>query len=318
MQQPTAQDDNTIAQRTCDNCGHSLHENDHFCSNCGQDTHHTRLPFKYFFLEFLEGVIHFDTKVWLTLRRFFKSPGYVIKDFNDNKRMRYVPPLRLYIFSSVIFFLLLSSGVKEQAKSFDQIMEKGGLGDGFTVSLFFNTEVDSISAVRLQTIANITVEQVDSVLALRQIRSTHLNNRIISQLVRLKRRETSSQEIGYHFLSSISKILFLLMPLFAFFVMIINGYRKLFYAEALVFSIYLHSCYFLLMIIAVVVNKIVHFPGIYNIVFLATTFYLVTSMKIAFQIKWLTASLKAFLLLVLYLFVIVLMLSLAFVSSLVF
>jgi hypothetical protein len=317
MQQPPAQDVTIVTQRTCDNCGHPLHENDHFCSHCGQDTHHTKLPFKHFFLEFLEGVIHFDTKVWLTLRQFLKSPGYVIKNFNDNKRVRYVPPLRLYIFSSVIFFLLLSGGVKDQAKSFDQIMEKDGLGDGFSVSLFFVTEVDSISASRLQTIPNITATQVDSVLTLRQIPSTHLNNRIISQLVKLRRRETSAQEIGYHFLASISKILFLLMPLFAFFVMVINGYKKLFYAEALVFSIYMHSCYFLLMIVAVLVNKVVHLPNLYSIVFFATAFYLVTSMKIAFQNKWLTATYKALLLIIIYLVVIVLALALAFVTSLI-
>ncbi len=95
----------------CPNCNHILRPEDNFCPKCGQENHDLKVPLHHLIYEFIESIFHFDIKVWETLRVIVLKPGKVISDFNEGKRARYVPPARLYIFISVIFFFLVGKEV---------------------------------------------------------------------------------------------------------------------------------------------------------------------------------------------------------------
>jgi hypothetical protein len=69
----------------------------------------------------VENLTHFDTKQWSTLKLIFTKPGQLTKDFVEGKRARYVHPIRFYVFTSVIFFALLSVVM-------DRSIEKNGAG----------------------------------------------------------------------------------------------------------------------------------------------------------------------------------------------
>ena len=53
--------------------------------------------------EFLEGVFHFDGKVFRTAGLLMFKPGQLTKRFLEGPRMPYVPPIRLYVFISFVF-----------------------------------------------------------------------------------------------------------------------------------------------------------------------------------------------------------------------
>ena len=92
----------------CPNCQHKLSFSDNFCPDCGQENHDLRLPFGHVVYEVVEGITHFDGKLWITLRDIFTRPGRVPLDFIEGRRMRHVPPIRLYIFVSFLLFLLIN------------------------------------------------------------------------------------------------------------------------------------------------------------------------------------------------------------------
>jgi hypothetical protein len=94
---------------TCPNCDHQLDPHYDFCPMCGQENHDIKVPIGHIGYEFIEGITHFDTKVWQSLKSFFTKPGQMTKEYLDGKRARYVPAPRLYIFFSFIFFLILSN-----------------------------------------------------------------------------------------------------------------------------------------------------------------------------------------------------------------
>lgn len=92
----------------CPNCNHFLHSEDNFCPKCGQENHDLKVPIGHLVYELVESFTHFDTKLWNTLKAIFTRPGKITKDFLEGKRASYVPPIRLYIFVSFIFFLLVT------------------------------------------------------------------------------------------------------------------------------------------------------------------------------------------------------------------
>ncbi|SHI81126.1 Protein of unknown function [Hymenobacter daecheongensis DSM 21074] len=92
----------------CPNCGTSLASAANFCPTCGQENHDLKVPLGHLLYELIEGIFHFDAKFWTTARTLFTRPGQITHDFVAGRRARYVPPVRLYIFVSLIFFFLVT------------------------------------------------------------------------------------------------------------------------------------------------------------------------------------------------------------------
>ncbi len=106
----------------CLNCGTGL--KGPFCHYCGQPDRRIMRFFPVLLREFLEDFADFDSRFARTLKPLLFRPGRLTRDFLDGRRFRYSPPLRLYLFSSIVFFLLaamvstgpltISSGVDDQ------------------------------------------------------------------------------------------------------------------------------------------------------------------------------------------------------------
>ncbi|MEJ2534800.1 MAG: DUF3667 domain-containing protein [Gammaproteobacteria bacterium] len=56
--------------------------------------------------ELLEDFLDFDSRFARTLKPLLFKPGRLTRDYLDGRRFRYTPPIRLYLFSSIAFFLL--------------------------------------------------------------------------------------------------------------------------------------------------------------------------------------------------------------------
>ncbi|WP_420615135.1 DUF3667 domain-containing protein [Candidatus Palauibacter sp.] len=93
-------------ERACANCGHELPES--FCSHCGQSDRHYARSLGSVVLEFLREMFELDSRLFRTLRLLFFKPGSLTREFSRNRRVSFVSPVRLYIFASFLFFLLLS------------------------------------------------------------------------------------------------------------------------------------------------------------------------------------------------------------------
>ncbi len=89
---------------SCMNCGTEL--KGPFCYYCGQPDKNFMRFFPVLLRELLEDTLDFDSRFTRTLKPLLFKPGKLTRDYLDGKRFRYVPPLRLYIFSSIAFFFL--------------------------------------------------------------------------------------------------------------------------------------------------------------------------------------------------------------------
>jgi hypothetical protein len=94
------------AERHCLNCGSAL--TGRYCANCSQaaDVH---VPSTRELLhEALEGITHSDSRLWRTLSLLWFKPGRLTQEFIAGRRASFLPPFRLYLILSIIFFLIAS------------------------------------------------------------------------------------------------------------------------------------------------------------------------------------------------------------------
>ncbi len=96
-------------ERICKNCELNLDTTFKFCPNCGQEHKEKVVHFRQFMLDFLGDYFTFDSLIIRSVRPLLFNPGFLTKEFLTGRRVRYIPPLRMFIFISIIFFLVLGS-----------------------------------------------------------------------------------------------------------------------------------------------------------------------------------------------------------------
>ncbi|WP_212906142.1 DUF3667 domain-containing protein [Capnocytophaga stomatis] len=100
----------------CPNCQAMLSVRDNFCPNCGQENHYNDFSVKELANDFFGSLINFDNKIWNTLKTIFR-PGQITKQYIEGKRIRFVPPFKLYLFFSFIFFVMMSFSFQKASHS---------------------------------------------------------------------------------------------------------------------------------------------------------------------------------------------------------
>jgi hypothetical protein len=90
-----------VAHAPCLNCGTPLIG--HYCHECGQQAHlHNKL--KHLLHEFVEGIAHFDGRLWRTLPILALNPGRLSRAWIEGRRVRYVAPLHVFLFAVFLMF----------------------------------------------------------------------------------------------------------------------------------------------------------------------------------------------------------------------
>ena len=83
-----------------------------YCAVCGQPTHTHRRTVRGLVHDFLVDIVNFDSRILRTARALLFEPGELPRAFRKGRTQPFVPAIRLYLFVSLIFFVLLSvSGI---------------------------------------------------------------------------------------------------------------------------------------------------------------------------------------------------------------
>jgi hypothetical protein len=98
----------TDATDRCANCGAEVLSR--YCADCGQRVSSSKHSVWHFLREATEDVTHADSRLWQTLLALLFRPGHLTREFLEGRRARYLPPIRLYLVLSVLFFLVGSAG----------------------------------------------------------------------------------------------------------------------------------------------------------------------------------------------------------------
>jgi hypothetical protein len=239
-------------------------------------------------MELVESFTHFDTKVLATFKDLIVQPGLVIKNFNDNKRARYVPPIRIYAFTSFAFFLILSFTANKKVDKELEIMtkdiQKASTGLLRMEILGQNIKIDSLTNRELFAHPSLTNELIDSTLRSKKIETNWVSTRSLYTVIKIGKGELTLADLYKKFIRSSSYAIFVFMPIFALLMIPLYRKRNYFYSEFLVFSIYFHTFLFSIFGVLVILFRFINvdFEIIATLLLLGMVVYLGLSLKRVF------------------------------------
>ncbi|HTE25377.1 DUF3667 domain-containing protein [Flavitalea sp.] len=95
------------AEKNCLNCGETVQGR--YCQVCGQENTEPKESLWGLVSHFFQDITHFDGKFFSTGKLLFTKPGFLPKEYLSGRRARYLHPIRMYVFTSALFFLIFYS-----------------------------------------------------------------------------------------------------------------------------------------------------------------------------------------------------------------
>ena len=94
----------TPDHQDCLNCGTPLRGQ--YCGNCGQRARNRLISLWELLQDAFGDLFELDSRLWRTTIPLLIRPGQLTRDYLEGRRARYMPPFRMYLVLSVIFFVV--------------------------------------------------------------------------------------------------------------------------------------------------------------------------------------------------------------------
>ena len=270
---------NLRKDKTCLNCRHVVENK--FCPNCGQKNEDTRKTFHHLFVHFFEDLTHYENAFWRTIKNLLLKPASLTKEYLSGKRLSYLAPVRLYIFISFVTFFIFTILAKTDIEGGLNI--KSAINDKKIDSVenliknsnnLNKSELDSLKTLfkkikeKKENVANFgytSVHQMDSIRKFSKTEEINdfeylLNKKAIEVNERFTKKEiiTKFLELYMH---NMPKVLFIYMPIFAFFLWLFHNKKKWYYFDHGIFTLHYFSFLLLIFLILFVIGKIADLFG---------------------------------------------------------
>ncbi|MEM9055955.1 MAG: DUF4286 family protein [Pseudomonadota bacterium] len=92
----------------CRNCLQPL--TGQYCAECGQRDKNRMISLFELFRDFIGDLFELDSRLWRSLVPLLFRPGKLTLEYLSGRRVRYTPPLRMYLVLSLLFFVVVTTG----------------------------------------------------------------------------------------------------------------------------------------------------------------------------------------------------------------
>jgi hypothetical protein len=252
------------AEKNCLNCGAQVAGR--YCQHCGQENVQVKESVWHLIMHFIEDLTHFDGKLWKTLKLLLLKPASLTKHYMDGKRATYLHPIRMYLFVSAVFFLVIFTGgpsspaeIKKEvnskvaAKIPKQKLDSANKeNDSFQFQFGKDTfNYRSLDAYELAQ-QKLPVAKRDNWIETKLAKQTiHLNEKYNGDKFEI------GKAIIDQFKHYFSRILYISLPIFAFFVWILYRRNKEHYfVDHLIFSIHIYCAFFIILFFVKIIDDV--------------------------------------------------------------
>lgn len=282
-------------EKDCLNCGTIVLGR--FCHKCGQENIQNHQNFISLTKHFVFDIFHFDGKFFDTLRYLLFKPGVVAKEYVNGKRSKYLDPIRMYLFTSAVFFLFFFSlakpdtsieleqalGQSEREALLLQLENRAGEKD----SVYVNDVAllkDTTRQVRRADIKSLPGRVPIRVSGIRDYKSlaeydsaqnslpadkrdNWFERRTLRKVISINNKYAGNVNQGVRtfldaFLHRIPYVLFISLPFFALILKLLYIRRKNFYySDHAVFTLYHYIFSFIILLVFVLSNSLLDWTG---------------------------------------------------------
>jgi hypothetical protein len=240
----------------CLNCGSRVARDFDYCPNCGQKNREPRLPLRRFIADFFQDYLALDSRIIKSIGGLILKPGMMTREFNSGKRLTYIPPFRIYIFTSFTYFFLLALIAPDDKFKFDidpEVLELGYLDDQNENDSLNEKFYSDSTAIKYQNDSllldsgkfNDSYPITDSLITNNVGKPSEGKYRAAIQ-DKLKRITANPELFKQALFRALSITVFFLLPVFAFLLYITHFRKHPFYVEHLVYSVHFHTFIFIL------------------------------------------------------------------------
>ncbi|NQY07157.1 MAG: DUF3667 domain-containing protein [Flavobacteriaceae bacterium] len=224
---------------TCPNCGTNLSHEMNFCHQCGQENHVKRATIKMLTVDFFSSYFTVDSKLFRSLKFLLTKPSFLSFEYLNGKIEAYIRPMRLYVFISFAYFLLLGiTSSSSPSKAFD-VANSG----------------QEISTEQLQEELKKEKETELTFSDGSEVESEF--EKEISDKFKKIFSDEREQALFFNYLrSKLPILLFIIIPVFACLLFITFYDKECYYIDHLVFAMHLQAYLFVMLIIAEILNVI--------------------------------------------------------------
>lgn len=328
---------NQRKNNNCLNCN-AVVEN-RFCSVCGQENIEPVEGIGHFVFHFFNDITHFDSKFFGTLKKLFFSPGILSAAYRHGKRAGFLNPIRMYLFTSFLFFLVFFAVMnpedyikmdETEPSTVDQmdsvtiarVSKKINNGRPMTREEYKDYRSKRKDNFQLSDYKNIAA--YDSLIKSGTLKHGWLQQRIEKKQILVNEKYKGNQASFLKvmvdvFLHSFPQLLFVSLPIFAFGLQLLYFRRKeYYYVSHAIFTIhyYIFILAVLLLSIAIykllMIFKIASLGTLTSLISFIVFFYLYKAMR-KFYEQGRTKTLLKFSLLLLWLVIIIAVLTTIFI-----
>lgn len=206
------------APRSCANCRALMVGK--FCHQCGQhDREMVRGAFSMMW-EAVAEMFELDSRVRKTLGPLLFKPGFLSLEWVKGRRARYVTPVRLYLFVSIVFLIVLAAVAQFDTDELRRGLQQSSVEEGAETRSF--TERNNI-------VVNIP----------------GLDEETRAEFRRRIDRVAENPELGISQAKTLApQLMFVLLPLFALILKVLYLFARRYYVEHLVLALHTHTFMF--------------------------------------------------------------------------
>jgi hypothetical protein len=202
----------------CLNCGEALHGA--FCSSCGQRSVPADPTVSELAGNAWQELSGYDGRIAATFRGLL-HPGRLTVDYLQGRRARYLPPIRLYLIASVVYFVVAAAAPADPSQSPGEIRGPGS----FRIGLWGDSRSEPLTE---EDRARLKAEIAETPWPLRPL---------------LEAISTDPEAFRANLFTVMPRVFFAMLPVFAAVVWLF--YRRRRFPTALVFAVHVHAFAFL-------------------------------------------------------------------------
>src|SRR5579864_6857577 len=288
----------------CENCGARV--SGRYCGNCGQRLEPPLQSLWHFLKVAFEDVTHADSRLWRTLWALLFKPGYLTRQFLDGRRASYLPPVRLYLVLSVVFFLWLAAtahtgdaahltpearaAIAEARQQRAMVMVPGearaGANTGPTAGTSTGPATGTPPAAPRAADGGSAVEgDAEHCKMISYSGPWHATLQPLFRRSCEQAARDQGRSLGQSFLHNLPRAMFVFLPLLAGVMMLLYWHPRHYYVEHLLFLLHDHSFAFLAVLLAGILSTLLPFAAtlIGWVTTLYLAWYLFRSMRVMYR-----------------------------------